>query len=241
MKKKKSKDNFPKLIVYICIVSLLVDSFIIGYLFLPKKIVSNVFDSIVQVESEFSFGSGVLIAKDKDKYYVLTAYHLINSHVPNEVIEEYSKNAEFTLWFYGREEEIKDIELGKFLYKNSDLDLMIITFSSDKDFPLAKISMNYNVLDEVYSFTCQLSEPPSSTNGIISRLKEEYIISNAEISPGSSGGGLFIKRGEEFYLIGIANSVVIKNGFPFLHVSNYISSRSFISFLKENKIPCIIQ
>lgn len=246
MKKKKLKNNFPKLI---CVVSLVISSFIIGYFLLSKKNIQNVFDSIVQVESEFGWGSGVLIAKDKYgisssnnkyTYYILTAYHLINNHVPREAIEEYSRTAEFTLWFYGREEEIKDIEVGKFLYKNDDLDLMVITFSSDRDFPLVKISTNYNVLDEVCSFTCQVSEPPAATYGIISRLKEEYIVSDAQISPGSSGGGLFIKCRNEFRLIGIANSIFVKNGIPFFHISNYISSKFFVKFLEENHIPCTI-
>jgi len=200
-------------------------------------------DSIVQIETPFSFGSGVLIGKkpkgEETLYYVLTAYHIINNHITEE--EKILQNLiSFTITSFNENGEDIGHNIGSFLISDEKLDLMILTFLSTRDFSVTKISTNYKLMDEVYSCTCQLSEPPAITKGVISRFKKEFIVSDTEISPGSSGGGLFIKRDEEFYLIGIANGIAVKNGIPIFHCSAYISSKSFIKFLEENHIPCTI-
>jgi S1-C subfamily serine protease len=201
-------------------------------------------DSIVQIETPWSFGSGIIVGKEskgeENLYYILTAYHIINNHMTEE--EKISQNTiPFIITSFNANGENTGINNGTFFIGNEKLDSMILTFLSTRDFVVTKISRNYRLMDEVYSCTCQLSRPPAITKGIISRLEKEFIISDAEISPGSSGGGLFIKHGEEFDLIGIAIGIAIKNGIPIFHCAAYISSKSFLKFLNENKIPIFVQ
>jgi len=201
-------------------------------------------DSIVKIETPFGYGSGIIIGKEKQEekflYYVLTAFHLINGHVPEEE-KSSSQEIPFLLTSSDDIEEIIGVNYGTFFSSSEDLDAMVITFLSTRDFAVTKISTDYELMKEVYSCTCQLGELPSITKGIVSRLTRHFIISNAQISPGSSGGGLFIKYGNEYYLIGVAVSIAIKGDFAVFHCSYYVSSKSFLKFLNENKIPIFVQ
>lgn len=201
-------------------------------------------DSIVKVETEYGYGSGIIIGKEPQEekflYYVLTAFHLINGHIPEED-KLSSQEIPFLLTSYNDKEENVGVNHGTFFSSDEKLDVMIITFLSTRDFAVTKISTNYEVMKEVYSCTCQLAELPSITKGIISRLAGHFIISDAQISPGSSGGGLFIKHSDEYYLIGVATQVAIRTDYIFFHISYYVSSKSFIRFLKDNKIPILVQ
>lgn len=211
---------------------------------LPAKSAQKMGDSIVKIETEWGYGSGIIIGKerqeDKFLYYVLTAFHLINGHIPEED-KISSREFSFLLTSYNDKEEIVGVNDGMFFSGDEKLDVMVITFLSTRDFNTAKISTNYELMKEVYSCTCQLAEFPSMTKGIISRLTGHFIISDAQISPGSSGGGLFVKCDNEYYLIGIAVQVAVRGEYIFFHCSYYVSSKSFIGFLKSNKIPCTIE
>jgi len=209
-----------------------------------NKSIPKMNDSIVQIETPFSFGSGVLVGKEQKReetlYYVLTAYHIINNHITEE--EKILQGLiPFTIISFNENGEDIGHNIGSFFASDEKLDLMVLTFLSTRNFSITKISTNYKLIDEVYSCTCQLSEPPAITKGVISRFKKEFIISDTEISPGSSGGGLFKKYDSEYYLIGIANGIAIKNGIPIFHCAAYISSKSFLKFLNENKIPIFVQ
>jgi S1-C subfamily serine protease len=210
----------------------------------PIKSTQKMNDSVVKIETEFGYGSGVIIGKEKQEekflYYVLTAFHLINGQIPEED-KLSSQEIPFLLTSYNDKEEVVGVNNGTFFSSDEKLDVMVITFLSTRDFAVTKISTNYELIKEVYSCTCQLSEFPSVTKGIISRLAGHFIISDAQISPGSSGGGLFVKYGDEYCLIGVAVQVAIRGEYIFFHCSYYVSSKSFIRFLKDNKIPIVVQ
>ena len=208
------------------------------------KFAVKISDPIVKIETPFGYGSGIIIAKESQEekflYYVLTAFHLINGHVSEED-KISSQEFPFLLTSYNDKEEVVGINNGTLFSSDEKLDIMVITFLSTRDFGVAKISTNYEIMKEVYSCTCQLAELPSITKGIISRLTGHYIISDAQISPGSSGGGLFIKQNNEYCLVGVAVQVAIRGEFVVFHCSYYVSSKSFLGFLKENKIPVCVQ
>jgi len=247
--KKSFLQNNKKLLTSYFVCLMVVCGTVICYTDVPTKTVAITFaqkisDSIVKVETPFGYGSGIIISKEPQEekflYYVLTAFHLINGHIPEED-KLSSQEIPFLLTSYNDKEEVVGVNNGTFFSSDEKLDVMVITFLSTRDFAVTKISTNYELMKEVYSCTCQLSEFPSVTKGIISRLAGHFIISDAQISPGSSGGGLFVKRDNEYYLIGVAVQVAIRGEYIFFHISYYVSSKSFIKFLKDNKIPIVVQ
>jgi len=242
--KKSFLQNNKKLLTsyFVCLVMVCVTVFFLTST--PIKSTQKMNDSVVKIETEFGYGSGVIIGKEKQEekflYYVLTAFHLINGQIPEED-KLSSQEIPFLLTSYNDKEEVVGVNNGTFFSSDEKLDVMVITFLSTRDFAVTKISTNYELIKEVYSCTCQLSEFPSVTKGIISRLAGHFIISDAQISPGSSGGGLFVKYGDEYCLIGVAVQVAIRGEYIFFHCSYYVSSKSFIRFLKDNKIPIVVQ
>lgn len=212
------------------------------------KLIHRVTDSVVKIESEFGYGSGVIIGKEKQEdlnlYYVLTAYHLIIDPSPFAALEQALSSSEpikLIVTSYNNNEEIIGINNATFHCGDLKLDSIIITFLSSRDLPVSPISVKYNIMDEVFTSTFQLSAPIAVTRGIISRLTGMFIVSDAEISPGSSGGGLFIKRDDQYFLIGMADQVAFENGILFTHCAYFVSSRSFVKFLKFNAVPCTIE
>lgn len=214
---------------------------------IPKAI-SRITDSVVKIESEFGFGSGVVIGKEKQDdlnlYYVLTAYHLITPPpvfiLLGEEISSSSTPARVKITSYNNNEEIIGVNDATFHCGDLAIDSIIVTFLSSRDIPVAPITAKYDVLDEVFTSTFQLANPIAVTKGIISRISGMFIVADAEISPGSSGGGLFVHRNGQYFLIGMADQVSFENGILFTHCSYFISSKSFIKFLKSNDIPCIL-
>lgn len=236
--------NDKKLVALYSAFLVLVCGMVFYFTKVSSKSVNNIGSSIVKINTEFGCGSGTIIGKEPQEekflYYVLTAFHLINSHASEEN-KISSREFSFLLTSYNDKEEIVGVNNGTLFSSDENLDLMIITFLSTRDFTVAKISTNYELMKEVYSCTCQLAELPAVTKGIISRLTGHFIISDAQMSPGSSGGGLFIKQGNEYYLIGVATHVAAKGNFVVFHCSYYVASKSFIKFLNDNRVPRIVQ
>ena len=99
------------------------------------------------------------------------------------------------------------------------------------------------VFDEVFAIGCQFGQAPIPTVGIISQILTEnnrdkkWIIyrSTAQISPGSSGGGLFREYDGHYYLIGSPYRIwVADNGQIIPHLSYSISLEVAIDFINKN-------
>lgn len=173
------------------------------------EIVNKAADSVVEITTEAvvtgSFsqqyiqegaGSGVIISDDG---YIITNYHVIEG--ASEITVTLRDHTEFT-----------DITVVG-LYEAGDLALLKV--KSDKALPAATFgnSDNLSVGDYAVAIGNPLGQLGGTvTDGIISALDREVTIdnetmnllqTNAEISPGNSGGGLFNGAGE---LIGIVNA-----------------------------------
>lgn len=211
----------------------------------PPIVSRDISASTVKIETEFGYGSGTIIGKTispdsgYNTYYVLTAYHLLNG--PNRIDQTTSASATFILTSYNKFGEIVALNDGIFVAGDVGIDVLVVSFLSTIDLCVSPITTKYNLMDEVFNCTCQLSDPPSISHGIISRIAGKFIVADAEISPGASGGALFVKRDNQYLLIGAANSVPFKFGFLFTHLSYYVSSKTFVKFLKDNRVPCTIE
>ncbi|MBQ5398591.1 MAG: trypsin-like peptidase domain-containing protein [Ruminococcus sp.] len=173
------------------------------------QIVNKAADSVVEITTEQvstgSFnqqyiqkgaGSGVIISKDG---YIITNYHVIEgaSHITVTLRDK----TEYT-----------DVEVVG-TYSNGDIALLKIKPKKD----LTAVTFGDSSKIQVGDYAVVIGNPlgqlgGSVTDGIISALDREVTIdnetmnllqTNAEISPGNSGGGLFNGNGE---LIGIVNA-----------------------------------
>jgi len=131
-------------------------------------------------------------------------------------------------------------------------DLALLSFRSKHEFSVAKIAdddmlSQVRVFDEIFAIGCQLGNAPSPTTGIISQIitgnngEKEWVIygNTAQITPGSSGGGLFKKYDGHYYMIGIPFRVAIAcNGQIVPHLAHAISVGVARDFIDQNAVTC---
>ncbi len=173
------------------------------------QIVNKAADAVVEITTEQvstgtfnqqyiqkGAGSGVIISKDG---YIITNYHVIEgaAHITVTLRDK----TEYT--------DVKVVGT----YSNGDIALLKVTPKKD----LASVTFGDSSKIQVGDYAVAIGNPlgqlgGSVTDGIISALDREVTIdnetmnllqTNAEISPGNSGGGLFNGNGE---LIGIVNA-----------------------------------
>lgn len=150
---------------------------------------------------ESGAGSGVIIGRSDTNgkiYYVVTNHHVVDD----------AEKIYITL------RDGTELE-GKFISSDVISDLAIIQIESENDLNVAKLGNGNNVLvgEDVVVIGNPLGQLGGTvTNGIISALEREVTVdglkmnlmqTNAAISPGNSGGGMFNMSGE---LIGIINA-----------------------------------
>ena len=150
---------------------------------------------------ESGAGSGVIIGRsnvDPALYYVVTNHHVIDD--AENIYVSLRNGSEFEAIFVG-----------------SDIisDIAVVQIRSDAELNVATLGNGKNVLvgEDVVVIGNPLGQLGGTvTDGIISALERELIVdglkmnlmqTNAAISPGNSGGGMFNMKGE---LIGIINA-----------------------------------
>ena len=141
-----------------------------------------------------SHGSGVIIARSGDTYYVLTCYH---------VVDDSSASC------YIVHPKIKDNDFAKVRFVDKKHDLAIVSFTCKQDLPVVGFASRApEVTEPVYLFGYPGWQGPavatmgivSAKEGVWSDLPCAWIVT-AQVWFGNSGGGCFNLRGE---LVGIA-------------------------------------
>lgn len=179
--------------------------------------VEKVYDSVVVVESYkedslIGTGTGFIYSKDKDKYYIVTNYHVIEG--ANIVKIVLTNNMEVDV----------SIENG-----DQFADVAVLSYKTDKELAIAPLgeSVKTKVGDTVFAIGAPLDSTVYSwsvTRGILSgkdrevRVKskmsdKEWIMNvlqtDAAINSGNSGGPLCNSNGE---VIGITNMKLVNSG-----------------------------
>ncbi|MDR0475941.1 MAG: Do family serine endopeptidase [Treponema sp.] len=159
-------------------------------------------------EREFrsqGLGSGIIVRKDKNMYYVLTNNHVIEGaseiHVASRDVKEYK---------------------AELVGKDARRDLALVSFTTDDSFPLAVLGNSDEV--QVGHWAIAMGNPLgeqfafSVTMGIVSAVGRtggpggninDFIQTDASINQGNSGGPLVNIRGE---IIGINTWIASNNG-----------------------------
>ena len=175
-----------------------------------KNVYKKVCASVVTVyvkenDKKISQGTGSIIGKDENDYYILTNKHVVLAKKTkakrpyNYEIQLYT-NARFDakLDFYSRKYDLAILRV-----KIPDEYVKIITISP-KEFQ--------SVGDRVYSLGTPVGMTNTFTEGIISALRDKYIQTDATIFFGNSGGPLINEYGE---LIGIVTLSYIFKDYSF--------------------------
>lgn len=222
-------------------------------------------DPIVRIQTRYSRGSGTIIecletdTEGVFKYLVLSNAHLTGTRfitclkkvdsVTGKVITETIDTGCKIITFDHLNKDWNQYS-AKIVDENFPLDLTLLSFLSTKKLAVAKIANDemlsqVRVFDEVFAVGCQLGRTPNPTTGIISQIltgingEDEWIIyvNTAQITPGSSGGGLFKEYYGHYYLIGIPYSLAIaSNGQLIPHLAHAISIATAKSFIDKNSV-----
>lgn len=181
---------------------------------IPSSVIEEAKKSMVSIKVDnglgfgMSFGSGFIAVKEGNRYYVWTNKHVTDSAVQVVATLE-GKRRPFILTFFGEAPK-------------GDRDISIWFFETQEDIPIARLGNSDYVKtgNETAAIGCPVGYNFLVTKGIVSK-KEEYmhsphggsmgnssfIMIDARVNPGNSGGPLISKDGE---VVGI-NSILIRN------------------------------
>ena len=221
-------------------------------------------NTVILVSTNYGRGSGVIIEQletEEEGTYEYLA--VTNNHVTERRFGRVLRGADIfrgkfkfskidngcnVVVFDNQKRECETIE-AIVIAEDEDLDLALISFKSKEQLPVAKIATSamlddIQVFDDVFAVGCQLGSRPIPTDGIISRISmigdEKELITygnTAQISPGSSGGGLFKKYDDHYYLIGIQYRVSIAPNGQFVpHLASAISFVTAQKFIDDNAV-----
>lgn len=222
-------------------------------------------DTSVLVQTKSSSGSGTIIDKVETEvdgvyeYRVLTNAHVAHSRfmrillsvdfltgIPKTEMRDTGCN----IIIFDHSNNTWEFIPSKVIIENIEFDLAILSFLSVKKLMVAKIAdkkmlENVRVFDDVFAIGCQLGMAPTPTKGIISQIlrriggRQEWVIYGAtsQIMPGSSGGGLFKKYREHYYLIGIPYRIAVTgNGQVVPHLAYVISISAAKKFIDDSSV-----
>lgn len=206
-------------------------------------------DTVVSIETYWSDGSGTIIDYHESKingiyeYIVLTNNHVTKGRLINQIDSVNCLTGEIIfkvidsgclIVVFDHYKQKKHTYTAKVIAEDALLDLSILSFESTQLLPIANIATiemldEISVFDEIFTISCQFAMSPTPTTGIISQIIKEnhnnlnFIIygNTAHITPGSSGGAIFRKYGNHYYMIAIPYKTI------FAYDSKYIPHLSY--------------
>lgn len=164
---------------------------------------------------DFSRATAIVVKHKNGKTYLLTAHHAC--------VDDDNKTYPLMMVRIG-----KKFTTARVLKFHPKLDLCLLeanTIIGEE----AKIAENVKLGEEVYSFGNPLGMEDILTKGIVAKIEDsEFILSDTEITFGSSGGPLFNTKGE---LVGLC----IERYYG-ISLSRFISYEALQKWLKESRI-----
>lgn len=203
----------------------------------PQKVLDAV-ASVVRIEaeyaSEYSFGSGFIVASDKESTIVATNYHVVAGK-PLGISVWLSDNEKITARILDKTEQ-KDLCLLELTYPVSAKALPLNERGAAQDD--AVFAVGFPAAADYLSDTeAHSSAEATITDGIVSAIRSATIVEhgptltllqiNAAISPGNSGGPLFASDGT---VVGI-NTYGVTQG-----INGAIEVSELIKLMRDNKL-----
>jgi trypsin-like peptidase len=178
----------------------------------PANNVFKFIQSIVQIRTGFSGGSGILLGSVKGtdngyQTYILTANHVLHDKKEVEIIDFHYLDK----LLIGSRVHL----MGRVVEVAAKIDAALIVVNTNDDCRRSVELVSYGTLKGVRlgDFVTAIGGPdlesPSATDGRIAVLDKEEIRTSAPIAAGDSGGGIFLQDGR---LIGMVTSCRILEG-----------------------------
>ena len=224
-------------------------------------------DTTVLVQTWQGSGSGTVIdcietdTEEVFEYRVLTNAHVTQTRFVTVIqgvnlltgkVKKITTDHGCGITTFDHKEKKFELHRTKVVAEDTKYDLAILSFRTKQKLAIAAFADNdmlgqVRVFDEIFAIGCQLGRAPAPTTGIISQIitgnngEKEWVIygNTAQITPGSSGGGLFKKYDGHYYMIGIPFRVAIAgNGQIIPHLSHAISIEVARDFIDQNSVTC---
>jgi len=222
-------------------------------------------DTIVLVQTHHSGGSGTIIGyletdlNNVLEYLILTNAHItrtrfivvienIDSLTGKIDIEKIDTGCKVIVFDHQNRDYHKyDVDV---IAEDTNRDLSLLSLKTARKLAVARLADNImleqvRVFDDVFAVGCQLGNIPIPTAGIITQILinnddlEQFIVygHTAQVAPGSSGGGLFKKYNDHYYMIGIPFCVeTLTNGQIIPHLAYAISMKTAKNFINQNMV-----
>ena len=147
-------------------------------------------------------GSGVLVKKEGNQYTVLTAWHVVSGHRPEEELAIYTPD--------GKEHQLEQGSIQRL----GQVDMAVLTFSSSGAYEVASIGDVKSVSSGNPIFVTGFPLPTSAVPSRLWRFLDGKVVANASVAipngyqllysnptlPGMSGGSVLNRQGQ---LVGI--------------------------------------
>jgi S1-C subfamily serine protease len=213
---------------------------------LEKKKALELIDSTVMIHSGGSQGTGVTlfshVSKDKrvKKTYIITNKHVAGTVGASCKITKYvllkqrntvgKKEYDAKVVFVSKKHDISLLEVDTPVSEQ----FRTVEFSTEKDWDKTTL------YSKIYLVSCGLGTIPTVTTGNLSYVnKDETKMGfTAHIIYGSSGGGLYNKKGQ---LVGLCNAIRLTRGHPITHKALGIPLPTILSELKKSKFKFIVE
>lgn len=218
-------------------------------------LVEQVYSPSVQLRQGNSKGSGTVIYSF-GKTYVLTNFHVVSSistKNDNDTLKTLLfENIDVSSFKY---ENIDNIDVksfrGKVVMFNKKMDLALVEVVGAVALPVARLDFNVHpdLGDRVFAIGSGLGHTPFVTEGLLSQTElidgYPYYHTTSPIIPGNSGGGLYMKCGDDlarFCLIGVPSRVLTleKGRIPITHMGFAIRLATIAKFLIHSDFEFII-
>jgi S1-C subfamily serine protease len=221
--------------------------------FAASQLVNDTYSPTVKIKQGKSNGSGTVIFSF-GRTYVLTNFHVVSTvSAKDDKTTDVLPFEKIDVITY-KYENIDNIEettfQGKVVLFNRKMDLALVEVVGAIGLPVARIDfkMRPDIGENVFAVGSGLGHTPFMTDGLLSRTKPNdgypYYLSTSPIVPGNSGGGLYMKCGDNlsrFCLIGVPSRVLmIDKGVPIPHMGFSVRLQTVAKFLLDSNYEFII-
>lgn len=186
---------------------------------ISETVASNIFITSTSRDGALFYnntGSGVIFHEDEEYYYFLSCNHvtyLVSGYSDvTYSIMDYDSNYYYDIEVIHMDPNY-DLSVGKFIKGNIELEVVEFAENSDYDkeyvIAIGNPNYNFNVVTLGYSYGYTSAPTYNNPNILASNVTFDVLLHNAEISNGSSGGGLY---NTDLELIGINYAGITKDG-----------------------------
>lgn len=171
----------------------------------------------VKVECRAGTGSGVAFTVLEGSTYILTAKHVVDDCKGKIRVTNYPDNIT-------RPAELVTVD--------PEHDLALLRVETEyKYLALLPKKRTFEPMTPVWKSGAALGHDPFVTKGLLAEVDQEYVMTSTPIAGGDSGGGLWVKEGKDYVILGIIVATPTENKKRVNHMCYGHSMEAIMGFL----------